>query len=131
MVQLGAVNSRMKDFYDIWALSESFAFDGAEMQQAVTRCFDRRGTQLSADTPDVFAMEFYTNATRRDLWQAYGRQGELIKAPPKDFEEVGRRLQSFLEPVYVSILAGDTFALHWPAAGPWQPHTSREQGERD
>ena len=30
MVQLGTSNSRMKDFYDVWALSETFAFDGAE-----------------------------------------------------------------------------------------------------
>ncbi|MCY3898918.1 MAG: nucleotidyl transferase AbiEii/AbiGii toxin family protein [Caldilineaceae bacterium] len=131
MVKLGVVNSRMKDFYDIWALSETFAFDGAELQQAVTRCFERRGTQFSAETPDVFAMEFYTNAARRDLWQAYGRQGELLKAPPNDFEEVGRRLQYFLEPVYVSILAGDTLKLHWPAAGPWRPYTRKEQEEGD
>lgn len=130
MVQLGFVNSRMKDFYDIWALSDTFAFDGAELQQAVTRCFERRGTQFSAETPDVFAMAFYTNAARRDLWQAYGHQGELFKAPPKDFEEVGRRLQYFLKPVYVSILAGEKFAFYWPAAGPWQSHMSREQGER-
>ena len=34
MVQLGTGNSRMKDFYDIWALSEAFVFDGAELQEA-------------------------------------------------------------------------------------------------
>ena len=38
MVQLEIRNSRMKDFYDIWALSESFAFHGPELQQAVERC---------------------------------------------------------------------------------------------
>ena len=27
MVALGRTNSRMKDFYDIWILSRSFAFD--------------------------------------------------------------------------------------------------------
>ena len=36
MVQLEIRNSRMKDFYDIWALSESFAFDGFELQEAVS-----------------------------------------------------------------------------------------------
>ena len=44
MVQLGTRNSRMKDFYDIWALSENFVFDGIELQQAVALCFERRGT---------------------------------------------------------------------------------------
>ena len=129
MVQLGIVNSRMKDFYDIWALSETFVFDGAELQQAVTRCFERRGTHLSAETLDVFATAFYSNAARRDLWQAYGRQGGLFNAPPNDFEDIGRRVQSFLGPVYASIQAGERFDLHWPAAGPWQAHMGREKGE--
>ena len=35
MVQLGTGNSRMKDFYDVWALSETFAFDGLLLQEAV------------------------------------------------------------------------------------------------
>ena len=120
MVQLGTGNSRMKDFYDIWALSENFAFDGAELQQAVARCFERRGTHVSAETPEALAPAFYSNAGQQELWQAYGRRGELLHLPPDDFGEVGRRVQSFLGPVYVSILAGDSFALHWPAAGPWR-----------
>lgn len=129
MLQLGTVNSRMKDFHDIWALSESFVFDGVELRRAVIRCFERRGTRLSDETPDVLAAAFYSNADRRDMWQAYGRQGGLLNVPPSDFEDIGRRLQSFLGPVYTSILAGDAFALHWPAAGPWQPRKSREQGD--
>lgn len=129
MLQLGIVNSRMKDFHDIWALSESFVFDGVELQRAVIRCFERRGTRFSDETPDVLASAFYSNADRRDMWQAYGRQGGLLNVPPSDFEDIGRRLQSFLGPVYTSILVGDAFALHWPAAGPWQPRKSREQGD--
>lgn len=131
MVQLGTVNSRMKDFYDIWAMSERFAFDGPVLQQAVTRCFQRRGTHLPVEMPDVLAPAFYSNAGRPGLWEAYGRQGGLFSTPPNDFEDIGRRVQSFLGPVYASILAGDTFALHWPAAGPWQAHTSKKQREVD
>ena len=40
MVQLGTVNSRMKDFYDVWALSETFQFGGAELLEAIERCFE-------------------------------------------------------------------------------------------
>lgn len=35
MVKLGVLNSRMKDFYDIWLLSRQFDFDGAELVEAV------------------------------------------------------------------------------------------------
>ena len=123
MVQLGTRNSRMKDFYDIWALSENFVIDGIELQQAVALCFERRGTHLPAETPEALATAFYSNAGQQELWQAYGRRGELLRAPPDDFGEVGRRVQFFLGPVYDSILADETFDLRWPAAGPWQAHT--------
>ena len=123
MVQLGTRNSRMKDFYDIWALSENFVFDGIELQQAVALCFERRGTHLPAETPEALATAFYSNAGQQELWQAYGRRGELLRAPPDDFGEVGRRVQFFLGPVYDSILADETFDRRWPASGPWQAHT--------
>ncbi len=35
MVKLGTLNSRMKDFYDIWLLSRQFDFDGPTLAQAV------------------------------------------------------------------------------------------------
>ena len=48
MVQLGIRNSRMKDSYDTWALSETFAFDEAELREAMPCCFKRHGTPFSA-----------------------------------------------------------------------------------
>jgi hypothetical protein len=44
MVKLGALNSRMKDFYDLWALSRQFDFDGVTPTEAVRLTFERRGT---------------------------------------------------------------------------------------
>ena len=120
MVQLGTGNSRMKDFYDIWALSETFAFDGVELREAVARCFERRGTRLTDEMPEALAPAFYSSAEQQANWQSYGRRGELLHAPPNGFEEIGYRVQSFLGPVYASILANETFHLHWPAAGPWR-----------
>ncbi len=120
MVQLGTRNSRRKDFHDIWALSENFAFDGAELQQAVDRCFKRRGTDLPDETPAALTIAFYADAARQERWQAYGNQGGLFNAPPDDFQEIGSRVQSFLGPVYDSILTDEIFGLYWPAAGPWR-----------
>lgn len=44
MVALGRANSRMKDFYDIWILSRSFAFDDDRLARAIAATFARRGT---------------------------------------------------------------------------------------
>ncbi len=117
MVQLGVRNSRMKDFYDIWALSETFAFDGSGLREAVALCFDRRGTPWTADIPDALTPEFYSNDDRQGDWQTYGHRGELLNLPPNTFEEIGRRIQSFLGPVRESILSREPFEMHWPGDG--------------
>ena len=120
MVQLEIRNSRMKDFYDIWALSEAFAFDGPELQQALERCFERRGTSWTAEMPDALTPAFYSDMDLRPRWTAYGRQGGLLNPPPIVFEDIGVRMQSFMGAVRDAILSDESFAMHWPVGGPWQ-----------
>ncbi len=120
MVQLGTLNSRMKDFYDVWALSETFAFDGPELQEAVARCFERRGTPWSAEMPEALTPAFYSTLQLQDYWTAYGHHGALMHLPPSAFEDIGERIQSFLGPVRNCILAGETFDMNWSPGGPWQ-----------
>ncbi len=120
MVQLGTRNSRMKDFCDIWALSETFDFDGAELQDAVARCFDRRGTPWNSETPEALTQAFYSNPQLQGYWTAYGHQGGLFNLPPSAFEVVGNRIQSFLGPVRDSIVAGEPFKMNWSPRGPWR-----------
>ena len=120
MVQLEIRNSRMKDFYDIWALSETFAFDGPGLQEAVKRCFERRGTPWTAEIPDALTPAFYWDMNLQSRWTAYGRQGGLLNPPPIAFEDIGVRIQSLMGPVRDRILSDEPFAMHWPAGGPWQ-----------
>ena len=119
MVQLGTRNSRMKDFYDVWALSEAFEFDGAKLREAVQSCFERRGTAWSQEVPEVLTPAFYSETHLQDRWQSYEQGGQLLRSPPSAFEEIGGRIQSFLRPVRDSILAGESFELHWPPGGFW------------
>lgn len=46
MVKHGMLNSRMKDFYDIWLLSRQFDFDGAKLAKAIQLTFEQRDTTL-------------------------------------------------------------------------------------
>ena len=119
MVQLGTRNSRMKDFYDVWALSETFSFDGTELREAVERCFERRGTPWTHAVPDALTSAFYSNVDLQSRWQSYGQDGQLLSSPPNAFEEIGSRLRLFMGPVRESIVVGTPFEMHWPAGGPW------------
>ncbi|MYA61788.1 MAG: nucleotidyl transferase AbiEii/AbiGii toxin family protein [Dehalococcoidia bacterium] len=121
MVQLGTMNSRMKDFYDVWALSETFQFGGAELQEAVAGCFERRGTAWTLAIPDALTSAFYSNPDLQMRWRSYGQDGQLLSPPPSSFEEIGNRMQSFLGPVRESIMADVGFQMHWSAGGPWRP----------
>ncbi len=57
MVKLGVLNSRMKDFYDIWMLCYEFDFAGEMLAEAVQRTFENRDTPISAD-PAIFHLAF-------------------------------------------------------------------------
>ncbi len=46
IVFLGTVNSRMKDFYDIWLLARQFEFSGTDLATAIGKTFEKRGTAL-------------------------------------------------------------------------------------
>ena len=51
MVYLGEIDSRMKDFYDIWLLSRQCDFDGATLQKAIIATFQKRATPIPIEMP--------------------------------------------------------------------------------
>ncbi|MCY4261097.1 MAG: nucleotidyl transferase AbiEii/AbiGii toxin family protein [Rhodobacteraceae bacterium] len=48
MVSLGLSNSRTKDYYDIWLLSQSFDFDQTQLGRSIAATFENRGTVIPA-----------------------------------------------------------------------------------
>ena len=128
MVQLGAGNTRMKDFSDIWALSETCPFDGADLREAVARCFERRGTNLAQDTPTPLTQAYYSSAEGQRNWQAHLGRQNILTPPPAAFEQIGERIQAFLGPVRNSIVNGEPFHTYWPPAGPWRRHATGNGG---
>lgn len=46
MVSLGALNSRMKDFYDIWLLCQQFPFRMKPLRKSIQATFTQRGAAL-------------------------------------------------------------------------------------
>ena len=120
MLRLGKSNSRMKDFHDVWALSDAFGFDGAELREAIDKCLERRGTAWASHTPDALTAEFYSDPQQDELWKRYRREKEFLSPPPEAFPVIGDRVLEFVAPVLEAILAGSPFERHWQAGGPWQ-----------
>ena len=121
IVKLGEVNSRMKDFFDIWLLASSFQFDSLRLAAAIQITFARRQTTLEAE-PVGGSSEFARDPSKAAQWKAFIRRSRL-NAAPGEFSEAVVRVRDFLQPVAFAIAEKRTFAAHWPPGGSWQSHT--------
>lgn len=118
MVQLGTLNTRMKDFFDIWLLASQFNFTGPELAQAVEKTFAHRGTRLDAD-PVALTPSFMAAENTQKQWAAFVKRSQLDNAP-KTLDDARAQLRSFLLPVASAVLAAQSFADSWSAPGPWK-----------
>lgn len=71
MVALGRANSRMKDFYDIWLLSQSFPFDDNRLARAIAATFERRETTIPVTLPDALTPAFADDDQKKSQWNAF------------------------------------------------------------
>ncbi|MHB1458577.1 MAG: nucleotidyl transferase AbiEii/AbiGii toxin family protein [Armatimonadota bacterium] len=88
LVRLGMINSRMKDFYDLWVFSKSFTFDGNILTDAIAATFKRRGTQIPKDLPIAFTSEFYDDDLKIQQWSAFLKKGTV----PNSYHKVSPML---------------------------------------
>lgn len=131
MVSLGKRNSRMKDFYDVWALSGAFSFEGAVLREAIHSCFERRRTPVFEETPVALTLAFYSDEALNTRWRNYRYDVALLSTPPESFTVIGERVQNFFAPVYASIVADTPFDLHWSPGGPWGSVSERDEEDGD
>ena len=115
MVKLGILNSRMKDFYDIWLLSRQFNFDGAKLAEAIRRTFERRGTALPAEI-EVFPEPFIV--AKQTQWAAFRTRLQQHHVP-SSFREIMASVSSFLSPIITALNLEKATPKIWTAPGPW------------
>jgi hypothetical protein len=111
MVKLGKLNSRMKDFFDIWLLSRAFDFDGPRLCEAIEKTFKRRGTPLPDGEPVAFAREFSSDSQKRTQWAGFIRRMKLRDVP--SLPEIVARLGEFLMAPMRAASEGEHFDLAW------------------
>jgi predicted nucleotidyltransferase component of viral defense system len=111
MVKLGQLNSRMKDFYDIWLLSRQFEFELSSLAEAVMLTFKQRGTELN-EPIDAFSADFIS--LRQPKWAAFRKRLKQDHVP-ESFQKIATEVKLFLEPV----IKGVSDHITWKPAGPW------------
>jgi hypothetical protein len=118
MVKLGLLNSRMKDFYDIFNLIRQFDFKGPELVKALKGTFKHRKTGFPQNK--LFDEEIYdVTSDRQTLWKAFIKKAEIEHAP-ETLSTTATEIEKFLGEALNAILAGDIFDKIWKAPGPWK-----------
>lgn len=118
IVSLGMINSRMKDFYDLWIISRQFPFEGGLLVDAIKATFKRRGTSIPEGTPIGLSEEFASNESSGKQWQAFLNRTDM-KDDSLDLAEMLDGLQVFLMPPLLAAKKNEEFAQKWQKGGPW------------
>ena len=116
MVHLGSLNSRMKDFYDIWRMSQQFNFRSTDLCEAVRRTFGKRETAVIEF--DDLITELLDSETLQRQWTAFLSKSTI--SGPETFAEVLALIGKFLSPVFLSIDSNKTLSQKWVPPGPWR-----------
>jgi Nucleotidyl transferase AbiEii toxin, Type IV TA system len=114
-LQRGTVNTRWRDFADVWTLSGRHPVNGDEVQTALRVVAEHRRVQLArlADVLDGYA------ALAQGKWGAWRRKQQMLDQP-EQFNDLIQAVIAFADPA----LTGQVRGLTWnPTSRQWQPPT--------
>jgi predicted nucleotidyltransferase component of viral defense system len=115
MIKRGEINSRMKDFYDIWLLSRQYDFDGTRLSEAIRLTCKQRGTSLPG--PLRLIKDDFIDV-KQVQWTAFRKRLQQEHVPVS-FRDIISTIENFLVPCTSSIVSGSSIPNKWNAPGPW------------
>jgi predicted nucleotidyltransferase component of viral defense system len=93
MVVLGLANSRMKDLYDIWLLSQAYEFKDDRLARAIAATFKRRNTAIPTERPDALSQAFAEDPAKVQQWAAFI---DNVEVKPGSLTKIVDELAAFL-----------------------------------
>lgn len=118
MVRLDEINSRWKDFYDIWMLSEMNSFSGELLQKAIQTTFAQRETPIPTSKPVALTNEFALSHQKD--WQIFIKKNKLSQDGVEDFSKIISKLSVFMLPPVESLSNHQLFRKNWVAGLRWE-----------
>lgn len=115
MISHGRLNSRMKDFYDIWLLSRQFDFNGDDLFEAIKRTLKNRDTNIQS-LSEIFTDEYIDE--KKIQWRAFQRRMQNVDMP-NDFKLIANLVYDFLEPIIEALKVGKDIPQKWKKGGSW------------
>jgi predicted nucleotidyltransferase component of viral defense system len=116
IAQRGMTNSRMKDYYDLWFLSQRFEFDGRSLADAIAATFSRRGTALPVNVPSGLTEAYASDSSHARQWLAFVSRISTIA--PEDLVGVVTAVRRFVLPPSTAAARAAIFEKRWQS-GVW------------
>lgn len=120
IVVRGLINSRLKDYFDIYILSVHEAFESGVLSSAIRDTFERRGTPIPRELPEGLTQAFVDDPGRMLQWRSFLEKSGVVDVS-EDLADVVATIAEFLEPVIAEARGGGSPGSHWPPGGPWEP----------
>jgi predicted nucleotidyltransferase component of viral defense system len=121
------MNSRMKDFYDLYYIAGVYYIDGRELQEAVFQTLQRRGTAYGRDTLERIR-GLVRDANVQSRWSRFSRRTLGLDV---SLEEVMDRVCGFLQPVFDAIVDERELFGTWDPQERWYMSAPRTVGSED
>ena len=117
IVQLGEINTRMKDFYDLFTIAGLLEIDGTLLVEAIKTTFSARHTDIPDVTPAGLTAGF--GSRHEPEWRAFL---DRIAEDSKGFStlsQVIEELRSFTEPAIRAARTEEFFDMSWKPGQGW------------
>ena len=113
IIHNGYLNSRYKDFYDIYILSQKYEFLYETLRNAVVETFENRKTVMTMDSA-AFGEEFLHDLVLQTRWKAFLKKKKTIIQV--SMEDALDRIKVFVQPLLEGVEK-----IQWnPEKGVWE-----------
>jgi predicted nucleotidyltransferase component of viral defense system len=118
MIRFGDVNTRLKDYFDLYVLSTEMTIDGDALSRQMRETFERRGTPIPDDVGHRLFAEFGNNADRSVRWSAFLDRIRAADAARAPFGDVVNRVRDLVSAPLDAARHGRPFDGVW-AGSEW------------
>jgi len=113
------LNSRLKDYFDIYVLSMNVSFELSVLSRAVKDTFERRGTPPPSEPPMGLTQAFVDEPGKPLQWRSFLNKVGATGVPD-DLAIIIQSVAAFLVPVLDALTIEPDNITSWPPGGPWQ-----------
>ncbi len=118
IVALGIPNSRMKDFFDIAFLADTFDFKAERLVAALRATFGRRQAGLPEASPPGLTAEYFGDPDRLRDWSAFTRRAGVAAHAPT-LAQACARIEALIMPAVDWARMGTVPARVWRSDRGW------------